>query len=280
MSDLPTATTSYGGVAAPGGHVGRAGKSGRTTSGSGARETRTVPTENGQSPTQNHLLSKLTPALLARLSSRLECVPMLLGTQLYGPGDAIRYAYFPTTAIISLHYVTASGGSIETASVGNEGVIGFAAFTGDGVSPDAAVVQTGGYAYRLPRAILHAEFQRESGLRQILLRHTQAMITQILLNAACNRHHVIEQQLARLLLLTLDRLPSPDMLITHELIASMLGVRREGITEAAGNLQSAGVIQYRRGHITVLDRAGLESRTCECYGVIKSEWARLAKCTS
>lgn len=237
------------------------------------------PPPTPPSPPQNRILAKLPVEVLARISSRLELVSILLGTQLYGPGTPLRYAYFPTTAIVSLHYVTASGSSIETASVGNEGFVGVSIFMGDGLSTDAAVVQTSGYAYRLPRAILHAEFQRESALRKMLLRYTQSMMAQILVNAACNRHHVIEQQVARLLLRTLDRFSGGDLLITQELIASILGVRREGVTEAAGNLQQAGIIHYRRGHISVLNREALEARACECYGVIKLEWARLDQYT-
>ena len=227
------------------------------------------------SPTQNHLLAALPAAELARLSSYLELVPMLLGDILYEPGSQMQHAYFPTTAIVSLHYVMESGASAETAGVGNEGVVGISLFMGGDTTPSSAVVQTAGHAYRLPGRLLKQEFLRGGAVQRLLLRYTQALITQMIQTAACNRHHSVEQQLCRWLLLTLDRVPSGELVMTQELIASMLGVRREGITEAAGKLQHAGVIRYRRGHISVLARSGLETRACECYAVVKKELSRL-----
>ncbi len=204
---------------------------------------------------------------------------MKLGTTLYEPGELLHYAYFPTTAIVSLHYVTEAGGSIETASVGNEGVVGVSLFMSGGSTAGSAVVQTGGEGFRLPRPVFNAEFERNGVFRRLLLRYTQALITQTFQNAACNRHHLIEQQLCRLFLTTIDRIAKTDMVITQELIASTLGVRREGITEAAGVLQKAGIISYRRGHISVLDRGALEASACECYGVVKAELLRLDSIT-
>jgi len=228
-----------------------------------------------QRPTQNHLLAALTGGELQRLEPYLELVPLRLGTLLYEPGSQMPYAYFPTTAIVSLHYVMESGASAEAAGVGNEGVLGVSLFLGGNTTPSSAMVQTAGYAYRMERAVLLAEFQRGGLMTRLLLHYTQALMTQIAQTAACNRHHSIEQQLCRWLLLTLDRLPAAELVMTQELIAGMLGVRREGITEAAGKLQQAGFIRYRRGHITVLDRSGLESRACECYAVVKTEMKRL-----
>lgn len=200
---------------------------------------------------------------------------MLLGEILYEPGGQLQHAYFPTTAIVSLHYVMETGASAETAGVGNEGVVGVALFMGGRTTPSSAVVHTAGHAYRLAGSVLKQEFDRAGLMQQLLLRYTQALITQMTQTAACNRHHSVEQQLCRWLLLTLDRVPSRELIMTQELVARMLGVRREGITEAAGNLQRAGVIRYRRGHIAVLQRSGLESRACECYGVVKKELDRL-----
>jgi CRP-like cAMP-binding protein len=228
------------------------------------------------SPNQNHLLAALPTAEFERLVAHLELVPMPLGELLYEPGGQLQYAYFPTTAIVSLHYVMESGASAETAGVGNEGVVGISLFMGGGTTPSSAVVQTAGHAYRLESRLLTKEFNRAGLMQRMLLRYTQALMTQMTQTAACYRHHSIEQQLCRWLLLTLDRLPSNDELImTHELVASMLGVRREGISEAAGKLQQAGCIRYRRGHITVLERSGLETRVCECYTVVKRELSRL-----
>ena len=200
---------------------------------------------------------------------------MPLGEILYGPGGQLQHAYFPTTAIVSLHYVTESGASAEIASVGNEGVVGISLFMGGDTTPSSAVVHTAGHAYRLERRLLKEEFERAGTLQRLLLRYTQALITQMSQTAACNRHHSVEQQLCRWLLVTLDRVPSGQLVMTQELVARMLGVRREGITEAAGNLQDAGCIRYRRGHIAVLDRSGLEARACECYDVVRTELHRL-----
>jgi CRP-like cAMP-binding protein len=227
------------------------------------------------SPNQNHLLGALPTAEFERLSAHLKLVPMPLGEVLYEPGEQLQHAYFPTTAIVSLHYVMESGASAETAGVGNEGVVGIALFMGGDTTPSSAVVKTAGHAYRLERKLLKQEFDRSGLLQRLLLRYTQALITQMTQTAACNRHHSVEQQLCRWLLSTLDRVPSHELIITQELVASMLGVRREGITEAAGKLQHAGFIRYRRGHITVLDRSGLETRACECYAVVRDELARL-----
>ena len=227
------------------------------------------------SPSQNHLLAALPPAEYDRLAAHLELVPMPLGQMLYEPGSQLRHAYFPTTSIVSLHYVTESGASAETAGVGNEGVVGVSLFMGGDTTSSSAVVQTGGHAYRLERSILKNEFNRAGLLQRLLLRYTQALMTQMAQTAACNRHHSVQQQLCRWLLLTLDRLPSRELIMTQELVASMLGVRRESVTDAAGNLQAAGYIRYRRGHLGVLDRAGLESRACECYAVVKKELDRL-----
>ena len=226
-------------------------------------------------PCDNGLLAALPPADLVRLSGFLERVPMPLGQMLYEPGDLLQHAYFPTTSIISLHYVTESGASAETAGVGREGVVGVSLFMGGNTTPSSAVVQTSGHAFRLESRVLKQEFDRSGPLQDLLLRYTQALLTQVFQNAACNRHHSVEQQLCRWLLVTLDRVPSGNLVMTQELVASMLGVRREGVTEAAGNLQRAGIISYRRGHISVLRRAGLSSRVCECYGTVKTEVDRL-----
>lgn len=200
---------------------------------------------------------------------------MRLGNMLYEPGGQLSYAYFPTTAIISLHYVMASGASAESAGVGNEGVVGISLFMGGNTTPSSAVVQTAGHAYRLGRRLLQQEFNRGELLQRLLLRYTQALMTEMAQTAACNRHHSVEQQLCRWLLLTLDRLPTGELVMTHELVASMLGVRRETITDVAGELQRAGCIRYRRGHIAILDRHGLETRACECYAVVRKELRRL-----
>ena len=200
---------------------------------------------------------------------------MRLGDMVYEPGGQLQHVYFPTTAVVSLHYVTRSGQSIETCGVGNEGLVGIPLFMGGDTTPGSAVVHTTGHAYRLERGLLKREFDRAGSLRSLLLRYTQALITQTAQTAACNRHHSIEQQLCRWLLLTIDRIPGGELNMTQELIASMLGVRREGITQAAGRLQTAGYIRCRRGHISVLDRVGLEGSSCECYGVVKNETRRL-----
>jgi CRP-like cAMP-binding protein len=227
------------------------------------------------SPSQNHLLAALPTKEFEALAAHLELVPLPLGEFLYEPGTQLEYAYFPTTAIVSLHYVMESGASAETAGVGNEGVVGISLFMGGDTTPSSAVVQTAGYAYRLGSSLLLQEFNRAGLLQRLLLRYTQALITHMAQTAVCNRHHSVEQQLCRWLLLTLDRLPSNELVMTQELVASMLGVRREGITEAAGKLQHTGIISYRRGHITVLDRSGLERQTCECYAVVRKELNRL-----
>jgi CRP-like cAMP-binding protein len=226
-------------------------------------------------PNQNHLLAALPTPEFERLASHLEPISMPLGQVLYEPGGQLLHAYFPTTAIVSLHYVMESGASAEAAGVGNEGVVGVALFMGGNTTPSSAVVQTAGHAYRLEGRLLKQEFTRAGFTQHLLLRYTQALMTQMIQTAACNRHHSVEQQLCRWLLLTLDRLPSHELIMTQELIASMLGVRREGITEAAGNLQRAGLISYRRGHIAVVERSGLETRACECYAVVKKELSRL-----
>ena len=227
------------------------------------------------SPSQNHLLAALPGSEFDRLSPRLELVPLALGQMLYEPGTQLLHGYFPTTAIVSLHYVMESGASAETAGVGNEGVVGISLFMGGNTTPSSAVVQTAGQAYRLDRHTLLEQFNRAGLFQRVLLRYTQALMTQMAQTAVCNRHHSLEQQLCRWLLLTLDRLPGNELVMTQELCASMLGVRREGITEAAGNLQRAGLISYRRGHIAVIDRGGLERHACECYQVVSVELKRL-----
>ena len=227
------------------------------------------------SPDQNQLLAALPADDFAAIAEHLERVPMPLGHMLYEPGTQLRHAYFPTTCIVSLHYVTESGASAETAGVGNEGVVGVSLFMGGDTTPSSAVVQTAGHAYRLDRHVLLQEFKRAGALQRLLLRYTQALMTQMAQSAVCNRYHSVEQQLCRWLLLTVDRVPARELVMTQELVASMLGVRRESVTEAAGNLQNLGYIRYRRGHIAVLDRKGLETRSCECYGVVKKELGRL-----
>ncbi|TDK67104.1 Crp/Fnr family transcriptional regulator [Sapientia aquatica] len=226
-------------------------------------------------PNQNHLLAALPEAVFGRLEMYLELVPMLLGDVLCESGGKLNYVYFPTTSIISLHYILENGGSSEFAGVGNEGVFGIALLMGGNTTPSRAIVQTGGHGYRLKASVLLEEFQLGGLLQKLMLRYTQALITQMSQTAVCNRHHSVEQQLCRWLLLTLDRLPTNELTMTQELIASMLGVRREGVTEAAGKLQQIGYISYRRGHITVLNRVGLEQQSCECYLVVKKEFARL-----
>jgi CRP-like cAMP-binding protein len=227
------------------------------------------------SPNQNHLLAALPAEEFERLVPHLELVPMLLGETLYEPGGRLEHVYFPTTAIVSLLYTMESGASAEIAGVGNEGILGISLFMGGDTTPSSAVVQTAGHGYRLQGRLLKEEFNRAGLMQRLLLRYTQALLTQMCQTAACNRHHSIDQQLCRWLLLTLDRLPSNELIMTQELVASALGVRREGITEAAGKLQRAGVIRYRRGHIAVLERAGLEAGACECYAVVRKELARL-----
>jgi len=224
---------------------------------------------------QNHLLRVLPAAEFARLAPHLELISMPLGKVLYESGSQLRYVYFPTTSIVSLLYVMADGASAEIAVVGHEGMVGVALFMGGETTPSRALVQSAGHAYRLPGQLLKEEFHRASALQYLLLRYTQALLTQMAQTAVCNRHHSVDQQLCRWLLLSLDRLPSNKLSMTQELIANMLGVRREGVTDAAGKLQSLGLITYSRGHITVLDRPGLEKKSCECYEVVKKEFDRL-----
>ena len=226
-------------------------------------------------PKQNHLLAALPAEIFDRILPHLELVSMPLGEVLYESGGQLQYVYFPTTAIVSLHYLMESGASAEISGVGNEGVLGISLFMGGNTTPSLATVQTAGIGYRLKGRLMMEEFNLAGPMMRLMLRYTQALMTQISQTAVCNRHHSIEQQLCRWLLLTLDRLPSNELTITQELIAGMLGVRREGITEAAGKLQRAGLISYRRGHITVLDRTGLESHACECYQVVRKEFHRL-----
>lgn len=226
-------------------------------------------------PKQNHLLAALPADSFARLTVNLELIAMPLGAPLCESGGQLHYVHFPTSAIVSLHYVLEDGASAEIAGVGNEGVLGVPLFMGGNTTPSQATVQTGGHGYRLKAKLLMEEFDLAGPMMRLMLRYTQALMAQMSQTAVCNRHHSVEQQLCRWLLLTLDRLPSNELTMTQELIASMLGVRREGITEIAGNLQREGLISYRRGHITVLDRAGLESHTCECYDVVKKEFKRL-----
>jgi CRP-like cAMP-binding protein len=232
------------------------------------------------SPWQNHLLDALPQAEYERLLPLLEQVQMPLGEVLYESGGELRHAYFPTTCIISLLYVMENGASSEIAVIGNDGIVGVTLFMGGGTMPNRAVVQSEGYAYRLRAHLLIQQFDRYGGrrsgaLQHLLLHYAQALMTQMAQTAACNRHHSVDQQLCRWLLLSLDRLASNELIMTQELIANMLGVRREGVTEAAGKLQKAGLIDYRRGQITVLNRPGLEARVCECYQVVKTEFDRL-----
>ena len=226
-------------------------------------------------PRENRLLAALSEPEFNRLYPNLELVPLLLGEVLYESGDQLQHVYFPILSIVSLLYVMADGASAEIAVVGNEGIIGIALFMGGETMPNRAVVQSAGYAYRLRSQLLKEEFSRAGELQNLLLRYTQALLTQMSQTAVCNRHHSVDQQLCRWLLLSLDRLPSTELTMTQELIANMLGVRREGVTEAAGKLQSAGLIHYSRGKITVLDRPRLEARACECYKVVKAEFDRL-----
>ena len=226
-------------------------------------------------PSQNHILAALPADEFERVAAHLELVELRLGEMLYQPGGQLQHGYFPTTAIVSLYSVTESGASAESAGVGKEGVVGISLFMGGNTTSSSAVVQTAGCAYRLDRRLLMQEFNRGGLMQRLLLRYTQALITQMSQSTICNRHHSVEQQLCRWLLLTLDRLPSNQLVMTQELIAGMLGVRREAITEAAGNLQRAGFISYRRGHISVTERSGLEAGACECYAVVKKELDRL-----
>jgi len=226
-------------------------------------------------PEQNHLLAALSSAERERLYPHLRLVKMPLGKALYEPGDTLRRVFFPVDCIVSLLYVLESGASAEISVVGNEGLIGVALFMGGETTPSRAIVQSAGYGYRLDGQRLKDEFQCNGGLQLLLLRYTQSLITQMAQTAVCNRHHSVDQQLCRWLLLSLDRLASNELVMTQELIANMLGVRREGVTEAAGKLQKLGAIRYSRGHITVLDRPKLEELCCECYAVVKRESDRI-----
>jgi CRP-like cAMP-binding protein len=228
-----------------------------------------------RNPQQNHLLAALSDPERERLYPHLQLVPMPLGKVLYESGDIMRHVYFPTDSIISLLYVLEDGASAEISVVGNEGLIGVSLFMGGETTPSRAIVQSAGFAYRLIGQLLKEEFHRNGGMQLLLLRYTQALLTQMAQTAVCNRHHSVDQQLCRWLLLSLDRLTSNKLNMTQELIANMLGVRREGVTDAAGKLQKLGVIQYARGRITVLDRPKLERLCCECYAVVKKETDRL-----
>ncbi|MEP7157643.1 MAG: Crp/Fnr family transcriptional regulator [Betaproteobacteria bacterium] len=226
-------------------------------------------------PKQNHLLAALPSAEYERLAAHLELVAMPLGQALYESGGKLQHVYFPTTSIVSLLYVMENGASAEIAVVGNEGILGIALFMGGETTPSRAVIQSAGFGYRLKAEHLKLEFNLGGPVMHLLLRYTQALITQMAQTAVCNRHHSVDQQLCRWLLLSMDRLPGNELTMTQELIANMLGVRREGVTEAAGKLQRAGLIRYSRGRIEVLDRPGLEREVCECYRVVKTEFDRL-----
>jgi CRP-like cAMP-binding protein len=226
-------------------------------------------------PRQNHLLAALPAPDLLALQPELKHVQLPLGEVLYESGSLPVQAYFPTTAIVSLLYQLENGASAEIAVVGKEGVTGVSLFMGGETTPSRAVVQSAGYAYQLAGKLLQQEFTRAGAMQYLLLRYTQTLLTQMAQTAVCNRHHSLDQQLCRWLLLSLDRLPSNQLIMTQQLIANMLGVRREGVTETASKLQAAGLIRYSRGTITVLDRSGLEARTCECYGVVRRESDRL-----
>ncbi len=230
---------------------------------------------NTPTPRDNRLLAALLEDAYERVEPHLEQVPMPLGTVLYESGTKLQHVYFPANCIVSLLYVMEDGHSAEIAIVGNEGMVGVALFMGGETTPSRGVVQSAGTAYRLPGKLLTEEFLRATSMQRLLLRYTQALLTQMGQTAVCNRHHSVEQQLCRWLLLSLDRLPSNELVMTQELIANMLGVRREGVTESAGKLQKAGLINYSRGRITVTDRKKLESYACECYGVVKQEFDRL-----
>jgi CRP-like cAMP-binding protein len=224
---------------------------------------------------ENKLLAALSAAQLKRLKPHLNLVEMPLGDVVYESGRQLEHVYFPTTCIVSLLYVLENGASAEIAVVGNEGIVGISLFMGGESTPSRAVVQSAGKSLRLAAKFLQEEFKRGGAMQHLLLRYTQALITQMAQTAVCNRHHSVDQQLCRWLLLSIDRLPKPEITMTQELIANMLGVRREGVTEAAGKLQKAGVISYRRGHIKVLNRPKLERMSCECYEVVRRESARL-----
>ncbi len=231
-----------------------------------------MPPDN---PRINRLLAVLPEAEWLRWQPHLEWVDMSLGAVICESGRVLSHVYFPVSAIVSLLYVMENGASAEIAVVGNEGIVGISLFMGGESTPSRAVVQSAGWCVRLSARVLKEEFNRAGPVMHLLLRYTQALITQMAQTAVCNRHHTLDQQLCRWLLLSLDRLPGDELIMTQELIANMLGVRREGVTEAALKLQKIGLIHYARGHIHVLDRTGLEQRTCECYRVVKNEYARL-----
>ena len=226
-------------------------------------------------PLQNHLLAALSECARQRIFPHLKLVELSLGDVIYESGQTINHVYFPTNCIVSLLYVMSDGASAEISVVGNEGIVGVAVVMGGESTPNRSIVQSGGYAYRMPVSKLQEEFNTDSEVRMLTLRFTQVLITQMSQTAVCNRHHSIDQQLCRWLLLSLDRLESDQLCMTQELIANMLGVRRGGVTEASGKLQKSGVIEYHRGHITVLDRPTLEKLSCECYSVVKNETNRL-----
>lgn len=226
-------------------------------------------------PLKNRLLAALPDDARQLLLPLLELVELPLGHALYQPGVAVQYVYFPTTAIVSLIYTLENGASVETAVVGSEGIVGISLVMGGESTPSQAVVRGAGQCYRLRAQTLKDQLNQVGPLLNLMLRYTQALITQTFQIAVCNRHHPLDQQLCRWLLMTLDRLHGPELMMTQELISNLLGVRREGVTESALKLQKAGIIKYARGHISVLDRAGLERRSCECYGVVKKEYARL-----
>jgi len=233
---------------------------------------RSIPSPD---PRANRLLASLPEADYQMLAAQLDSVPMPLGMAVYESGGAQGYVYFPIDSIVSLLYVLENGASTEIAVTGKEGLVGISLFMGGETTPSRAVVQSAGHGYRVRGATLRQLFESSGEVQHLLLRFTQALITQMTQTAVCNRHHAVEQQLCRWLLLMLDRLSSSEVLMTQELIANMLGVRREGVTEAAGRLQGEGLIEYRRGHIKVLDRGRLEERVCECYAVVKREYDRL-----
>ena len=224
---------------------------------------------------KNELLSVLPPQVLLRWATQIELVHLPLGTVLYESGAKLNYVYFPVDCIVSLLFVLETGSTTEIAVVGHEGLVGISIFMGGDTTPNRAVIQSAGWSFRILSSFVKKEFHSSIEVRHLLLRFTQALVTQMTQTAVCNRHHSLDQQLCRWLLLSMDRLTGPDLVMTQELIANMLGVRREGVTTTAGNLQAAGLISYVRGHIKVLNRPGLEARTCECYDVVKNEYNRL-----
>ena len=232
-------------------------------------------TSSPPNPRRNRLLAVLPTPVFDRLAPHLELVSLSLGEALCESGERLSHVYFPTDAIVSLLNVIENGASAEIAVIGNEGILGIALFLGSDSMPNRAVVQSAGHAYRLKGQVFKQELNLSGAFQRLLLRYTSALLTQMAQTAVCNRHHTVDQQLCRWLLLCLDRLPSNELTMTQELIANMLGVRREGVTAAAGNLQSAGLIHYSRGHIQLLDRPGLEARVCECYEVVRKEFSRL-----